>query len=279
MATFFRSQTDWTLGGIRKPPLGLLPHSDHPHRKGLAGQWLMNEGSGLHLNDHSKNGNIGIINGATWVPGNCESALNFNGSSDYVEIQNTLLLNPNLITIIAWIKGAATSSDDQICSKDQTSGGTNRVWQFRKNSSEKLEFIIFDTEGDNASEVGSTTIADSEWHQVVGTWDGTTIRVYVDGKEDAAGTSYAGSLQQGKTNSVFIGKAQTADPGYFCGYIDQVSIYNYALSDSMIQQLYRNPFLAWEPQKKYWVVAADGQSIVPIVMQQMNQFTGGSISL
>jgi len=90
------------------------------------------------------------------------------------------------------------------------------------------------------SEIGTTNIADGQWHYVAGTWDGSTVRVYVDGQEDGSGTSFKGKLRSNQNNSVFIGRSENFDPGYFNGTIDDVLIFNRALSAEQIKALFEN---------------------------------------
>ncbi|MCX6013468.1 MAG: hypothetical protein NTV30_08710, partial [Chloroflexi bacterium] len=68
------------------------------------GAWLFDEGSGNKVKDSSKNGNDGKLTGTKWVDGKFGKALDFNGSSDYVEIPDSDSLDvTNSIAIVAWI--------------------------------------------------------------------------------------------------------------------------------------------------------------------------------
>ncbi len=87
---------------------GLLTHGSFVfgQQMGLVGHWPLNEGTGTTTADVSGNGHAGTLMGdPQWVPGVFESALDFNGASDYVEIPHTVRLDiENQITIAAWIK-------------------------------------------------------------------------------------------------------------------------------------------------------------------------------
>ncbi|MFC1455101.1 LamG-like jellyroll fold domain-containing protein [Candidatus Undinarchaeota archaeon] len=161
-------------------------------------------------------------------------AYNFIGSSanHYINCGNDASLNPEYITISAWVKTSSTIDTNQIISKDDD---INRVWQFKKDQDDKLRFVVFN---DSAikSVSGTTTIGDDKWHHVAGVYDGSTVKVYVDGVLDAS-ENFAGSLRS-STNSVFIGRSENANPGYFDGIIDDAAIFDRALSASEIRELY-----------------------------------------
>ena len=81
---------------------------------------------------------------------------------------------------------------------------------------------------------GTKNCADNNWHYVVGTWDGTTGKVYVDGYLENSGSLTASAYTYSSTN---IGR--NISGGYnFNGNIAQVSIYNIALTPQEIQQNY-----------------------------------------
>lgn len=241
-----------------KPFRGIQLNKTHPLAKSLVGAWIMNERSGDIVFDLSGNGNGGTINGAGWAP----SGLDFNGASDGVEIPDSKTLNPSYISISAWIKTSATGVIDQIVSKDKASTG-DRVWQFRKADTNVINFIPFSA-ASNGNEFGTTNIADGVMHHVVGTWDGTTVQVYVDGKKDGVGSSLSGSLRNNPGGSVTIGYLERSPAGYFNGVIDNVLIYNRALSAEEVARLSREPYAMFQqainPALLYYEAVAGGNA-------------------
>lgn len=223
---------------------------------GLAGYWALDNGSGTSATDSSTNGNTGTLTGGpTWTTGQIGSAVTFDGSDDYIRVPNSTALNPDYITVAAWIKTSATGVLDQIITKDDYTGG-KRVWQFRKTTSNTLEFIVFrDSDDTNYQASGVVTITDNNWHHVAGTWDGVTIRVFVDGRQDGTGAAFSGVLNAGQNNDVIIGSSElNGDPGYLPGQIDEARIYSRALSADEISQLYRltSPTSVDTGLKGYW---------------------------
>ncbi|MFC1691007.1 LamG-like jellyroll fold domain-containing protein [Nanoarchaeota archaeon] len=100
------------------------------------------------------------------------------------------------------------------------------------------EFLIGN---DNYRAISSGSINDGNWHHIAATYNGSEMRLYVDGKLNATNTSFSGSLPT-NTDPVWIGR--NYDPenstGYFNGTIDEVQIYPAALSAQQIKALYNN---------------------------------------
>ena len=138
------------------------------------------------------------------IPGTSE----LNGSSSSVAINNTAALNPSLISVEAWVKTSA-SGILAIFNKDQTNGGTNRVWQFRLNAG-KPEFIAFNASS-NATVTSPDAVNDNQFHHLCGTWDGITIRMYVDGTVKGS-TAFSGTLRTNQANKAFIGRGENTLP-------------------------------------------------------------------
>jgi hypothetical protein len=83
---------------------------------------------------------------------------------------------------------------------------------------------------------GSANINDNQWHHVAGVYNGSKMDLYVDGKLDASQTA-SGSLNVSATN-VYIGGSPSQS---FNGLVDDVRIYNRALSADEIEALYFGP--------------------------------------
>ena len=222
----------------------------HPLNRGLISRWkvLPLSSHGTTWRDICGRHQAALTNTPTWQGPlgrpNSTGSLLLNGSTQRGRVTNTPLLNPSTITVSAWIKVIGIDVIQAICSKDDYSAsGAQRVWQFRVNASNVIQFIPFNA-STNGSYAGTVTVNDSKWHHVAGTWDGVTIYVYVDGKRDGAGSAYSGSLRTGQTNAVTIGDDDTADgvgdtpADFFSGNMDDICLYNRALSTSELAQLY-----------------------------------------
>src|SRR6266536_5688534 len=204
---------------------------------GLIAHWKFDEGAGTVVVDFSTNGNNGTLtNGTAWVTGWSSNALSFDGADDFVEVP----YSPSLgitgdITVAAWIKRGALGDYGGIMAK--TDG--NNMWDY--------DFYI---DGDNLhfwsdnqspqNTFSTATISDTEWHHVAATRSGETVTFYIDG--GPVGTATVSGDSADNPVPVRIG---TDGPGYsgdsmFNGLIDDVRIYNRALSLAEIRALYPN---------------------------------------
>jgi hypothetical protein len=176
----------------------------------------------------------------------------FNGTSATVAIDDAPALNPSLISIDAWVK-TTNANLISIFNKDQSNGGTNRVWQFRLNAG-KAEFVVFNATT-NATAASPDAILDNQFHHLCGTWDGNTIRTYVDGALKGS-TAFVGSLHSGQTNKAFIGRGENAAAAFFNGVIDEVRLSPVARSADWIRA-------SWDNQKPSAAFITAAPSAVP----------------
>lgn len=252
-------QADYNARGNNQGASGNLSNSNTPAAlsNGLVGYWNMDESSWtVDCSTSSVLDSSGLGNNGSACPnstgpaggdgGKFAKSGSFDGSNDYVNIAHSSSLSPtNQITVSAWIK-TSSGSDRYIMTKHNDSFylGIGVV------NANKFEFYV---NGVNSPAwVSSTTsVTDNAWHLVTATYDGTTQSVYVDGKLEAS-IAQSGSIQTG-TASVMIGARKTS-PGEviegntFSGNIDEVRLYDRALSGNDIQTLYN-----WSPAPVgYW---------------------------
>ena len=147
-------------------------------------------------------------------------------------INNTAALNPTLISVEAWVKTSAGGTPSIFNKDNTTSSPQNRVWQFRLNGG-KPEFIVFSASS-NATVASPNEVNDNEFHYLCGTWDGTTMRIYVDGILKNS-TALSGALRNNQSNKAFIGRGENLTPNYFTGSIDEVRLSPVARSADWIR--------------------------------------------
>ena len=209
---------------------------------GLVSYWPFDEGSGTTAND-AVNGNDGMINGATYttdkapVIGN-DYALAFDGN-DYVRVLDSGTLEPTTVTVAAWVKAPSSPGSNryilgkggQACSAASyalyTRGGGLYFYVYNPATSYRL------------SPGAGTWVWDGEWHHVVGTYDGSYVRLYVDGAEIGTGTPTSIAIGYGltPTDDFFVGAYGGTCDLYFNGLIDEVGIWNRALSADEVAAL------------------------------------------
>ncbi|QNN21559.1 hypothetical protein HED60_04475 [Planctomycetales bacterium ZRK34] len=203
------------------------------------GHYPLDEGVGATAGDVSGNSNDGTINGAIWTTGKVGSyALNFDGVDDYLAIGNPVELQATgSITLAAWVKPEALDG--------------NRVIVIHKtpNNGQSVALKILDGKYQISSWDGeSSVVADSEvptndiaqWVHLVGTYDGAMWRLYRNGVLVTA-TQSAGSVPQINGDWTIGG---LSDGYFYQGGIDDVRIYNRAISANEIASLSQMSLLA-----------------------------------
>lgn len=192
------------------------------------------------VHDESGAGNDGQVFGAQWVPnGKFGGAYRFSVSNftDRIVIPNSETLNSEDITLTAWIKASAnTGLYERIFDKDFYHGfalSLSGDWQ-NGNTRGKLLW-----ETGNGTVMGHEA-DDNQWHHVAAAYDGRTVRCYVDGVETSHRARKTGPLSTSGWD-LCIGNT-VVDYGWeelmaFDGLIDEVRVYNRALSAGEIQSL------------------------------------------
>ena len=197
--------------------------------------WKFDEAEDARVLDSSGNNLHGrLLGDAKIVPDSARGkVLSLDGDGDYVDCGNNPLFDiRDEITIAAWIKVKAFDREWQtIVSKGEWS------WRLHRNSTfESIKFNI--TRGPLLSVAGNVNVNDGKWHQIVATYNGVQIHLYVNGILDKV--EYVSGVVGTSTESVNIG-ANAEEPGReWNGLIDDVRIYGRALTQKEVRALYKN---------------------------------------
>ena len=211
---------------------------------GLVAAYAFSEGSGTTVADLSGNNLTGTIQGATWTTGGMYgSALSFNGTTSYVDLGNpTQLQLTSSMTIEAWVKAAANPADDgQIVAKANNNSG----WQLKTTPDtgpQTFGIAVSGSSTGNTQRYSTTTRALNTWYHVAGVYDATakTLSTYVNGV--LSNGSLVGTIPASQFNSTVNANIGRRTNGYyFNGVIDEVRIYNRALSVAEIQSDMNSP--------------------------------------
>jgi PKD repeat protein len=202
------------------------------------GIWHFDEGSRTTAHDSSGNGNNGTLkNGPTWVNGKSGKALSFDGVDDYVQIADSpsLELGSSNYTIMAWFKTPSLPSLIYPIVAKMDGWGGDSDWQLYVDLYGNVCYQAREWE-DLTICTSGYTYEDGAWHQVAVTKtdegdSGTAL--YVDGV--LIGTGPGVNIEDG-TIPIKIGAND--EPYYFSGTIDEVGIWNRALSAEEIYQSY-----------------------------------------
>jgi len=192
----------------------------------LVGYWKLDESNRDDFCvDASGNGNTGTPHGTSVVIGKLNRARSFNGRGDYIHIAPITI--SNAITVAAWVYSENFMQSGFVVTKNPV----NAQWALFFQSDRFLRW----RGGGMDNGVKCPAPSNGAWHHIVGRQEGTAGSLFVDGVLCASGTVSA--IGDGP-NAINIGRFDSGDHWYFSGQIDEVRIYNRALSDTEISQLY-----------------------------------------
>ena len=211
---------------------------------GLRALWHFNELAGsLTTADDSGYTNTGAPqNGATFDAGvnsKFGNALKLDGSDDYVRIPTSPVLEPAQITVELWVKSAAPGSFAYLVAKG-SQGCAAPSYTFNKVGG--IGGLFFDVWNGSVlfrSPQTPPSVFDGNWHHVAGTFDGTTVRIYVDGAQVGTGTpvtpGFTIKYDLPTTTDLLFGNYEGCGNIYhYKGLLDEVHIWARALSEKEI---------------------------------------------
>lgn len=181
----------------------------------------------------------GIIGNPQKVDGIFGSALEFNGTTDSVEIPDSdSLAITKAITLEMWVKlpndGANTNNVG--IEKGGWEAGEYSLYVFYvPGNGSAMQFKdLPEACADANSGFLGPNLKDDQWHHIAGTWDGEVISVYTDGDLSVSVDCGSGPLDK-NSKSVYIG-ARNGSERFLTGVVDEVRIYDRALSESEIKK-------------------------------------------
>jgi hypothetical protein len=215
-------------------PVKVGPVPMDPGTEGLVAYYPLDSAGRGVTADASGNGLDGTIEGdPAFVPGIVGQALDLNGD-DYVECGNSPLfaMDTNQATVSAWVTIRSIPAGWIAA----VAKGEN-AWRLGNvNLDPRFHFGITIWSAPDASSIdGVTAVGFDEWHHIAGTFDGANISIWLDGVVDATATT----TEPIGTNDfgVMIGNNPESMERYWDGLIDEVHVYNRALSDLEIMYL------------------------------------------
>ncbi|MCK4634767.1 MAG: LamG domain-containing protein, partial [Candidatus Aenigmarchaeota archaeon] len=207
----------------------------------LVGYWSFEYYNDTGIFDNSSYNNFGNFSGVSLdniTTGKYGKGLEFDGDNDYIQIAGDSSLKPNsTLTITAWIKAANTDSGGA----EVASMGDDYMLRVSTNGNLFFGFWMGTTW--RTSSTTGVDVLDNQWHQVVVTKSATNQKFYVDDWEAslATGGSHTDNITYVHDPNFYIGKQGDGNPNFdFDGSIDEVRIYNRALSADEINASYNN---------------------------------------
>jgi hypothetical protein len=199
--------------------------------------WKLDEETGNIAHD-----SLGVHNGTLhgeplWQPtgGIVDGALQFDGINDYISTDFILDPSTGAFSVFAWVKGGGPG---QVIITQLT--GTGNIWLGLDDSSGALMTgLVPPSSGWTAKKplVSESTVSDGQWHHLGFVWDGSHRILCVDGTEVAKDATAQNPLKSAN-GGLHIGTDNILSEGtFFSGLIDDVRIYNEALTAEEIAAL------------------------------------------
>ncbi len=198
-----------------------------------------------NANDESGNENHGDVNGAILSLDrfeNINSAYEFNGSSDFIEVDNDLSLNINSsFSISLWFKPGELNRYQRLIGKGTSVDGSISNWSITYEENNSLAFFWESANDDDHLIYSNTIINDSNFHNITVYIDVDLDKyaIYIDGVFDKMQTT--SDIPASNNDPLYIGvrRTQTSFERYFNGVIDDIRIFDRVLTESEIIQLYQ----------------------------------------
>jgi hypothetical protein len=222
-----------------------------------------------NANDESGNGNDGVVYGASLTTdrfNNQSSAYYFNGVDNFIEVLNDPILNPtNFISISAWV---AVDDVNKLSQEIISKGADHMDGHYRmhytakplQNYPDHRFHGLITRIGDNYYSMlfmGDYPLQ-NQWYHIVMVYNGNSLIAYLNGYQEEI-LSVSGNLFQNDAN-LYIGKHMNASyPYYFSGKIDEIRIYDYALSEAEILDLYQEG--GWGTNNTISVLSPNGGEV------------------
>jgi hypothetical protein len=200
----------------------------------MAGFWKFDETDPLIAYDSSGRDNDGTLtNGPLRVPGKVGGALQFDGIDDYVIVPDDPSLDiSGPFTCMAWIK--PDIQPYQMVSF--VNKWFNYILQTTTNGPNRLRLIFYDGQ-QHVIESTDNILRNGEWQHVAGTWDGDSLKLFLNGEEIGVLFVGPGHVPSTFDNPLYIG-TEFANAQFFRGTIDEVQVYSSALSGDEILRLF-----------------------------------------
>ena len=223
-------------------PIAMGVDPNHSLSSGLVGYWPLSDGSGTQAKDISGGDLVQTLYGtAVWASTSKGTAFDFNTGSDFSYSNPGIPLSTGY-TISAWVRfDTASTVISDVAGADV---GSARNFQFKRANS-VLYLVTFDSTGTTVIDtVGSTTLDSGVWYHLVGTYDSTSGSVvYINGSQDGSNASTHGTMftLDDAADTFYIGFVGRGSNRHD-GYIQNVRVYNRALSAAEVEALYNEPW-------------------------------------
>jgi hypothetical protein len=220
--------------------------------QGLVGYWKMDDGVGNPCAsgvdkacDSSGNGNTGTWTNVASTSGKFGNATNYNGVNGYVDVGTTLDISAKPFSVCSWVNPTDYANYRGIFSKRDSYGATTERFNITIDSGlvSTTGVVLFQS---SITDLASTYVVPlNKWTHLCIVVAGSTSNLYVNGNFQENMGSF--TLGTGSTAKVLIGADDAGASDWFKGSIDDLRVYNRALSSSEVSRLYD-----WAPGPVAW---------------------------
>ena len=207
---------------------------------GPIGWWKLDETAGSAVADSGSGGNSGTAEGNySWVSGVKNNALEFSGAGGRVLVPDAAVLRPTTqeVSTCAWINSAAVQDAARIVVK----GADNKEsYELEAGDNESLIFVVREDSNTDSyprfEASADDVLRENEWIHAAGTFDGSVMKLYVNGELVASENepNLSGITLSQDANGLAIGSRSDAMDRRFIGMIDDVQVYDYALTQDEV---------------------------------------------
>lgn len=212
---------------------------------GFEGVWHLGEDSaGISNTNLYKNSVTDLMHGNDFISstnkdGQAGLGQQFNGLTDYIGISGTTTDNLEKLTLSCWVKPSQQSSWADMISKED-GDYWNAGFGLRRSDNDRFVFTVCDGGKQELTGAEASFIDDSTtWYHVAGSYDGTTMRLFIDGVEVLSGNSASGSII-GTSQDINLGRRVSTAANEFYGSIDEMRFSKVARSSEWIKLSYEN---------------------------------------
>jgi len=168
--------------------------------------------------------------------------------TNYFDVTSTNSLRISEFSVASWFKTSTNFGSEAFINKGGTgsdSAGQNQNYQISMNSGEQIKVGFETSTGADFFVNSPSTYNDNQWHYTVVTYDGTTIRLYIDNIQVATKSTGGASPETSGTKPVRVAANSRVTPptsNFFTGNVDEVRIWNRALSSSEVTNAFSGTF-------------------------------------
>lgn len=209
--------------------------------KGLEAYYPLDTNTGSRIYDATANDNEGFITSSTgWTGGKIGEALDFPSSAAYAEVPDSSQLDfSNEMTISFWVRPTQLTTASFISKGNPSTDVENLNFQIRLiTAGGQIRMIVRDNVANANRTITSTSNMDSlnSWYHIVGMRRGTQLVIFVNGVRESAGGAIGTNTISTNNEPLWLGGVMTGFS--FVGQMDEVKLFNRALTDEEVRNLY-----------------------------------------